>query len=347
MMNDDLDESLKEIKPKEFFRRGDAIMAANSTVHWVVKHFIERNTVNMVYGDPKSGKSFIVYDMALHVAHGRTWRGRKVIKGAVFVLCGEGQGGISRRLKAWDSKNKYELDAPFFVSEHAVLIGSGKAAEKAADEIERMAEIYGVEPVMVVIDTLARNFDGDENSSEDASRFITEVDLHLKSRRNCAVVVVHHSGNQEKGRGRGSSAFVGALDACFKVESDKTATGLSSKFSTDYLKDGASPETLHFDCQEIEVGADDDGEPITSLCPVPVNPPSEQKEDGKYLKILRGVLSAMGEDNPLNYLTDDEEEARKRFYQHPENAIEKTDTRRKRFVRAWAEIIKETREKIT
>lgn len=336
MMDKD-DIVVDEKDPYRLFRRGDDIMSANATVHWVVKHFIERNTLNMVYGDPKSGKSFIVYDMALHVAHGRPWRGRKVTQGAVFVLCGEGQGGISRRLKAWDHYHQYEPTAPFFVSDGAKLLGRPNEAESVATEVDRMAAEYNVDPIMVIIDTLARNFDGDENSSEDASRFITEVDKYLKSKRKCAVIVVHHSGNADKGRGRGSSAFVGALDACFNVVSQKTDTGLDMKFTTDYLKDGASPETLHFDCVEVEVDRDDDKEPVTSLCPIPKNPPPPpEKEDGKHTIVLRGILEAMENDDPVTFSDDNMKAARKTFYESACNFNESQETKKKRFSRAWS-----------
>jgi hypothetical protein len=72
------------------------------------------------------------------------------------------------------------------------------------------------EPALVVIDTLARCFDGDENLQEDMGRFIGGVD-RLRRDFNATVVVVHHT-RLGADRERGSTAFRGAADTMVHCE---------------------------------------------------------------------------------------------------------------------------------
>lgn len=50
---------------------------------------------------------------------------------------------------------------------------------------------HGV-PVLLVVDTLARHIDGDENAPVDMGLFIAACD-GLRERYRCAVLIVHHS----------------------------------------------------------------------------------------------------------------------------------------------------------
>ena len=60
---------------------------------------------------------------------------------------------------------------------------------------------------MVVIDTLARCFGGnDENDARDMGAFIEGCDV-IKQKTGATVLVVHHSGKDEGKGARGSSAF--------------------------------------------------------------------------------------------------------------------------------------------
>src|ERR1700730_9837190 len=61
---------------------------------YVVKGLIPREGITVVWGPPKSGKSFKVFDLCMHVALGWEYRGRRVQQGAVVYCSFEGQAGL-------------------------------------------------------------------------------------------------------------------------------------------------------------------------------------------------------------------------------------------------------------
>jgi hypothetical protein len=48
------------------------------TKDWLVDSFLGADETSSYYGKPGDGKSVLVEDMALHIAAGRMWHGRKV-----------------------------------------------------------------------------------------------------------------------------------------------------------------------------------------------------------------------------------------------------------------------------
>jgi hypothetical protein len=181
--------------------------------------------------------------MACSVATGTPWHGRKVKQGAVVYLAGEGQGGIKRRLRAWEKARSVSLaTAPMFVSTRAVSLLTVDAALAVVEEIEAMLP-EGEVPRMVVIDTVARAFvGGDENSSLDMGMFINILDNLIKARWGAHVLLVHHAGKDASKGARGSSALKGALDQEFSVEKHL----LARKLSCTKMKDAEVPEPIGF-----------------------------------------------------------------------------------------------------
>ena len=68
---------------------------------YLVKGIIPYPGLSVIWGPPKSGKSFWTLDLAMHVALGREYRGRRVQEGPVVYCCFEGQSGVSARIEAF------------------------------------------------------------------------------------------------------------------------------------------------------------------------------------------------------------------------------------------------------
>jgi len=177
---------------------------------WQVKGVLEFGVLAMLLGEPETGKSFVAFDLAACIASGVEWHGRRIRQGPVVYVMGEGHGGFARRAKAWEVHHSMSLTAaPIFYSRAAVRFFVPGDVAALVSELDALP----VRPAMITIDTLARAFmGGDENSAEDAGRFIAECDM-LRERYQCTVVVVHHTGKNNGGRARGSGAFFGAVDA--------------------------------------------------------------------------------------------------------------------------------------
>ena len=70
-----------------------------------VKGIIPTNGIVVVWGPPKAGKSFWVFDLCMHVARGINYRGRRVHQGSVVYCAFEGQGGFEARAEAYRKQN--------------------------------------------------------------------------------------------------------------------------------------------------------------------------------------------------------------------------------------------------
>ena len=114
---------------------------------------------------------------------------------------------------------------------------------------------------MIVLDTLARNFGGgDESSTQDMNQFVVACDL-IRHRYKCTVLVVHHSGHADKTRARGAMALKAALDAEYRLASDNGLVLTSTK-----MKEAETPPPLALELVSVQLPdlVDDEGNPVTS-----------------------------------------------------------------------------------
>ena len=66
---------------------------------WLIDGLIPAGpSLGVIFGQPKSGKSFLTADMFLHVAMGRAYAGCTVQQGAVVYITKEGVRGFQRRM---------------------------------------------------------------------------------------------------------------------------------------------------------------------------------------------------------------------------------------------------------
>jgi len=253
----ELDEGIEELRKFKFeLIRASELTLETRGFNWLVKDYIECANLVEVFGAPESCKSLVMLEMGFCIACGIDWYGHKVKKGDVIYIAGEGFEGIKRRLKALEEK--YDTKAEnLHVSRLAAQILDDENAEAVRDAISEACDT----PVLVIVDTLNRNFGGgDENSTRDMTQFICNVDYYLK-RGETSAIVVHHSGLTDKDRSRGSSALYGALDLQYKVKKDNHSVTLESTKA----KDITTPAPLAFTLKGVPLDwCDEEGNTITS-----------------------------------------------------------------------------------
>jgi hypothetical protein len=120
---------------------------------------------------------------------------------------------------------------------------------------------------LIVIDTLNRSLDGDENSARDMSNFVRGL-THLINELGTAVMVVHHPSKSGIGGARGHSALNGAVDVGLEIQNGRQ-TKFTLRCDAKPPKDdeSAAPLTIQSHVIDLseEFGFDDEGQPITSL----------------------------------------------------------------------------------
>lgn len=218
---------------------------------------IERDCTGQIFGPSGGGKSFVALDMAMAVGTGSEWNGNKCGKGAVIYFAGEGHSGLKRRVKAWHKRNPGADLSNVHISRTAVSF-TPESLRAAVTEITTLEEATGQRVALIIVDTLARHIEGDENSTKDMGGFVRAVDGLRCGFPGSSAIIVHHTGNsaEQSNRSRGSSALKGACD--FEIQCDK---GLLTYTK---VKDGEQPPAVEFKLIPVEIGRDADDDPITS-----------------------------------------------------------------------------------
>lgn len=227
-------------------------------IEWLVENILEQGSLNLLFGEPASGKSLFALDWGFCMAADMSWHSYRTKQTDVIIIAGEGFAGMKRRLKALEIKYNMKAPASLFISERPAQLQDEENAALVADSIKAICP----NPGLVIIDTLHRNMDGDENSSKDIGKFINNLDMYMKP-LGAAILVVHHSGHGNKDRSRGSSSIRAAMDGEFSAtKTDKTITLTCHK-----AKDFEALEPLQFVLKPTELveWLDSDDKPMTSV----------------------------------------------------------------------------------
>ena len=301
-------------------------------IEYLIEDLIPKKALVEMFGQSGCGKSFLGIDIACSIATGKSYHELKTEKGAVVYLAGEGHRGITQRGWAWFEYYGLSVDdAPIFISKHGLGLRDTKQLDFIKTELDDLAG-NGNNPTIIIIDTLARNFGGgDENSTKDMSEFIVAVD-ELINRYDASVLLIHHSGHSEQGRGRGNSALKAAVDAEYRItKSDRFLYLNCTK-----MKDSEEIEEIQFFLDNISI-QNSIGDPINTVVPVRRSEQVDRyrmtKKDADDLKKFReAYIELHGEYNTDEPISLTLEEWRPIYYRthHGDN----TEAKRKAFERS-------------
>src|SRR5215204_6338233 len=96
----EIERAFARLDPPRFKLKPFAELTVGSESVYLVKGLIPRTGLTVVWGPPKCGKSFWVFDVAMHVALGWDYRGRRVRQGPVVYFAFEGAHGFNGRAEA-------------------------------------------------------------------------------------------------------------------------------------------------------------------------------------------------------------------------------------------------------
>jgi hypothetical protein len=224
----------------------------------LVEDLLPRGGLVLVWGAPKCGKTFWVFDLVGHIALGRPYCGRAVERGLIVYIGCEGEHGLNARGVAFRQERAAAEDPPF----HLLVTRLDLVTDIDALIIDIRAQTGGEQPVCVVIDTLNRSIRGSESNDQDMSAYVGAADRLRTDFADCTVILIHHCGINGD-RPRGHTSLTGAIDAQFAVvKVDLNAP--SFVVTLELMKDGPGGDKAQCRLVVVDLGEDDRGKTITS-----------------------------------------------------------------------------------
>lgn len=210
----------------------------------LIDPFLPELSLCVLVAPPNVGKTTLLLGMAVSIATGRPFLGRKTEKtGSVLYVPAEGWRGLPKRLHAQlEHHGIAESDVPnlYIVKQTPNLLLDEIDDEEESLGSEVMAAIETwrpVNPELIVIDPLNFAMDGgDENSARDMSKVCRSAGL-IRDELGCAVVFAHHT-NKDNRSERGSSVLRGAVDVQVTLQSEGSGVKIKCTKMRDFEKFG-------------------------------------------------------------------------------------------------------------
>lgn len=262
---------------------------------WLIDGVLTLDTLARINGDSGIGKSFVVLDMAAHIALGRDWHGHEVKQGTVIHLIAEGARGHKKRVQAWMKHHGMRLDSNYVMYPEAVQVAEEAWSAFADECIAR-------KPMLIILDTQARVTLGiNEDGNTDMGPIAEKLE-DLRKATGACVLLVHHTGHGME-RGRGASAMTAVMNSEFLLKRKKGERIITLTNTKE--KDEADGGEMTFNPTVVHVGQDKKGRDITSLVLVLAAGMTEKTRmaDVKANDLRKSIMSFV-EENPGCKSTD-------------------------------------------
>lgn len=222
----------------------------------------------VVYGESSAGKTFWVTDLALHVATGKAWNGRRVDQGGVVYCVLEGGDGFRNRVSAWRQAHVAPSPATQGATPFAAIPASLNLLDPDADTprlietVQAAAKRMGQAVKLVVVDTLSRAMaGGNENAPDDMGTLVRSMDA-IRAATGACVLFVHHSGKDAAKGARGHSLLRAAVDTEIEIRADEASGGSTATLVKQ--RELAKGAAFGFRLETKVLGQNQHGEDVTT-----------------------------------------------------------------------------------
>lgn len=245
---------------------------------WLLPGILPANASAVLAGDSQAYKTFLSLDLALCIATGLDWHGRKVKQGPVVYVPGEGQNGIKKRIDAWRKHHHISGHIPLAVASKMPAMLDAASAARLYATCRKVQELEGAPPVLVVIDTLSKAMAGmgDENQQKDMQALLAAT-APMQQEFGATVLHLHH--RARAGNIRGSIALQCDVDvvlemartapdkpfttlSCFKLKDEESFVPLLFKAHKVLLDEEAAQSSLVLDLADANEIAEGDSHTI-------------------------------------------------------------------------------------
>lgn len=266
---------------------------------YLLKGVFSPGEISLLVGAKNARKTFLGLYFDYGLAQGwATIFGRRVKQTpTLYVIC-EGDKGIAKRVQAC-VRNYGKCDAFHVIAQQIDLLHSTATAGDLHDIIDA-ARQFGVGKISV--DTVSRVMPGGkENSPEDMGTLLGNLGV-LRHETGAHITGLHHGTKEDGTNSRGHSILPNGADVILQVEWTGEASGTGT-ITIGFARDDISGTLGMFRTEIVDLGTDDDGDPITTLLIEEITPelsrpsPDGRKmtdKDAHMLEIFRNILAKHG-----------------------------------------------------
>ena len=371
--NEDVDQPQPDPRLPPLHAHGDA--DPRPLKSWLIKNLLPQVGKGLISGQWGAGKTFVGFELTAVLLTGQPFHGHMVKRQCgVLWIAAEGAGEVRLRLEAViREKCGNTTRAPFRWYEAApALLERGAtdtliAMAKQADA-SLQAE-FGLPLGAIFVDTIAAcagyRKSGEEQDNAVGAAIMNVLDAVAQA-LGCFVFGIDHFGKDLLAGTRGASSKESAGDVVLACLGEKQVSGsvTNTRLAVRKQRGGRQGQEYPFQLREVELGKDEDGDPITTMVvdwqpagavgaappPDPWSQPKRQDQRTAVLRLKRVLMAELADhgvdlpippDGPIVRMIT-QEIVRQRFYvQTPADGTpkQKADFRRQRFFRAlgWAE----------
>lgn len=266
-------------------------------LQWKFKNLVPRTGFGQICAKSKEAKTFLALAMCEALVDGASFFGFKVqYKAPVVFVCLEGEGGFRRRIRALEKWREIHGKPPlppemlFVIDEHFAINNPTHVKELAA---------VCPKDSLIVVDT--QNASAplvDLNSSKEMGGILQGA-KELKQLTGGFVFLIAHEGHNAQGRPIGISTQLPNCDTFISVSSSK---GGGRKWKLGKMKDAEDGMEFSFRLEKVDLGLDENGDPVVSCVAVPAETKDENLLTGPQLLLFDLLKKALRKNNgdPVN-----------------------------------------------
>jgi hypothetical protein len=218
-------------EPKTLRPIGEFSNRAEEDINWLVDGILERGANGVIVAEPKVGKSWLAADLAICLALGVDFLGRKVPRAVkVAFVSREDNPSLTRwrlcalfRAKRGGDPEAYKTNLWINTREQSKQLLLDNDEQLA----ELMADLRIVQPEFLILDVLNTLHRKDENDNTEMRSVFERLD-GIQREIGCAIGICHHYNKTGSGsmtmRMRGSSAIAGWCEWMIGLEIEDPAT---------------------------------------------------------------------------------------------------------------------------
>lgn len=215
---------------------------------WLVEKWIPQEGVGLIFGAYAGGKSFILFDLLLHLAYGRPeWHGVKLPGEPcdVLLIAREGSKGFGERVDAFKAHHGISGDPDRLVFMRSPT-NLGDPAQ--FEELKAAIAACGRRFKVVAVDTVGRALPGEDFYDPKSITGFMERLQQLGEVGQGVAIGVHHV--NKSGDAFGSVYFGASSDFMFLVEREGDGQLVRGKITCTKMKDGEDGWKKRIDYQK-------------------------------------------------------------------------------------------------